>query len=45
MIRVGLCAGFGSTLVNEFTGIASYAFSVIRQDLYAQNNPGSCRAS
>ncbi len=33
---VGLQAGFGSTLAAEFDAIASYGFTLVRQDLYAQ---------
>lgn len=39
MIRVGLQAGFGQSISHEFAGLASYAFTVIRQDLYAAGDP------
>lgn len=37
--RVGITAGFGHSLNGEFAGIASYGFSMIRQDVFAQHDP------
>lgn len=39
MLRVGLQAGFGSSLAAEFAAIASYGFTLVRQDLFAQHDP------
>ena len=33
-MRIGLQAGFGTSLAAEFASIASYGFSVIREDIY-----------
>jgi hypothetical protein len=43
-MRVGLQAGFGTSLQSEFAGIAAHGFTLIRQDVYGQGDPAAVPA-